>query len=61
MSQVERIEGRRHALSLIQSVAGMPRAMIEQDDVVSNLRQAITQRAGSDWAKGVEEILELLP
>ena len=60
MSQVERIEARRHALQLLASVAHAPKCIVQQSDVVANLRQAAQQRAGTDWARGVEEVLACL-
>lgn len=59
MSRIERIEGRRHAATLLQSVAGMPKAFLETSDVVNNLRATIQKRPG-DWAEGVREILDLI-
>lgn len=60
MSQVERIEARRHALQLLESIAHAPKCVVQQSDVVANLRQAAQRRAGTDWARGVNEILECL-
>ncbi|MGF6695022.1 type I site-specific restriction endonuclease [Metapseudomonas resinovorans] len=57
MSNVERFEGRRHAASVLYSVAGMPAAIVEASEVVSNLRAAMNQRPG-DWARGIQDVLD---
>lgn len=59
MSLIERMEGRRHAAELLQSVAGMPKAILEGDEVIKNMKDTIQRRPG-DWAEGVRDVLTVV-
>lgn len=60
MSMIERIEGRRHAVSVLRSILGMPKAFVLGSDIVKNLREANAQRENAGFKQGVQDVLELV-
>lgn len=59
MSSFDRLEGRRHALETLGSVAGMPRALVADGEIAANLRAAWGNKPG-EYAQGVRDVLEAL-
>lgn len=60
MSNIERFEGRRFAIQMLESVNGMPKAFFDQkggiETVIDNLEAAAKVRPES-YAVGIREVL----